>query len=513
MRLRYDISDKGGLVRDSITEGEDKSSNKRRKFAQFFEKALDSVTTKVLAVAVAATVVATSVSGCMNTTGKYAPDAVDTDTQADVEEDEGVDAPDIPDIIEDEIEDAVDAEEMDVEEEEVVEPTCFEIPVALDPGVDPLLNNPSEESITFVGPGSKIIDTNVQKNVSMTGYPDIVLGECPDNPDAVAFIAGPVEYTVEHDVSVIAGLYFWAATVPDASGMLCPPFTEDSEHLISHNADQQQVPKNVWMGSVPAHAGFLLENINSGMVAYEIDGTVETSGTFTVPLGAYSPVTTVKALVLFGSMDIDVEVPAGASSDVHNYAAILTGSNSKEARIYPRTLGDNQIYNVVWDESEVIWCARCVGNEILTLVVPGDLICKVADMGCGCIGDGFTIAIDSVALDKAGAPYEIRGYYEEKDPTVRAAAGVLALSDPTIDHPSITVTLEKNRTGGLSDEGELARLRVIIDVTLTSEHLNLEGSNDTMSYTIIVPVIDPLAFGISESPNYTENCGGCPPIL
>ena len=511
MRLRYDNADTGGLVRDNATETES-PVNKRRKFAKFFEKALDSVTTKVMAVAVAATVVATSVSGCtMNSMGRYMDDT-DTDTHADVEEDEGIDAPDIPDIIEDEVEDSIDAEEMDVEDEEVVEPTCFEIPAALDPGVDTLLNKSSEESITFVGPDTKVIDTTVQKNISVIGYPDIVLGECPDNPDAVAFIAGPVEHTVGFDVSILAGLYSWAATVPNADGTLCEPFTEDSELLISHNTDKQQVPKNVLMGSIPTQAGFLMQDVDSGMVAYEIDGVIESSGTFTVPLGSYTPVTTVKAVVLFGEMDIDVEVPVGDSSRMYTYSATVTGGTSKEARIYPRTLSDNQIYDVVWDESEVTWCARCIGNEVLTLVIPGDLICKVADMDCGCIGDGFTVSIDSVTLDKSAVVYEIKGYYGEADPAVRSTMGVSALSDPTTDHPSVTVTLEKNRTDGLIDSGELARMTAIVDITLTSQHLNLEGVNDTMTYTIRVPVVDPLAFGTSESPNYTEDCG-CTPTL
>lgn len=518
MRLRYDISDKGGLVRNSATEDEDKSSvNKRRRFAQFFERSLDAVknATKVLAVAVGATVMATAITACMNTSGKYSPDDVDTDVQEEVDEDDGVDVPDIPDVIGDEIEDS-DAEDMDVEEEDSPEPTCFEMPAPVDPTVDSFLMNVSSDAITFDGPDSTNIDADAIKSISMTGYPGIsspgvILGMCPDDPNAVAFIAAPgTVYTFEGDVSVQLGNVSWSATVPSLPGILCDPFEVDSMTLISRNMEEKQIPKNALMTGADTHAGFMLQNIVSTLLSYDINGTPESDGTLTVEGSNLIPANTAKTLLADGRWNIDVEVRAGDSTDSHTYSTTTTGGESKEARIYPKATEDSQMYGIAWDESEVFWCARCVGEELLTLVIPGDLICKVAD-SCGCVGDGFDITVESVNLDKSSVVMHLQGYYGESDPAVRSAIGVTAFSDPTADHPSVTITLEKNRTGGMFEDGSIAQLVAEVTVRLESQHVNPEGVKDSSTVTIRVPVTDPWTWGSLE-PTYATFCG-CTPTL
>jgi len=502
MRFTYSNPEFGKTEAIANTENKHSERARKNRLKEFHDQFLDSVkeTKHVIAIAVGATLLA---YGCsFNTMGRYKTEDADSDTEMEVE-------PDLPDEVD--ITEVPDAE-SDGDVEIDVEPACFEIPAPLDPNVDPVLNNPSDEEVVFTGPDSGAIETKVYKNVSMTGYPPIVLGECPDDPYAVAFIGSHTRtYTLTYDASVIAGIDAWSATVPDAQGTLCPSLTEDSEALISHNNNEQQVPKNALMSDVPTQAGFTLQGIDASMVAYEVDASVESTGSVTLDGGNLESASTVKAIILFGDMRVEVEVPAGASSDVHGYSTPLTMAESKEARLYPTAIVDNQMYDIVWDESERIWCARCESHESFNLEVLGDILCKVLD-SCGCVGDGMTITVTSVTLDKSATHPDIQGYYEEADPPVRSASGVSALSDPSTSHPSVSATFEKNMTGGIMDSGQIARMTAVIEVEVVSEHENIEGGHDVITYIIRVPIVDPKAYGTSESPNYTEDCG-CTPVV
>ncbi len=515
MRLTYDISDRGGLVRDNAREGEDRSSvNKRRIFTQFFERSLDAVksATKVLAIAVGATVVATTLSGCFNTVGRYSEDT-DTDAQEEVDADndveDGVDSPDIPDVELDET-DTIDDEVEDVDtEEELPEPVCFESPAPLDPGVDTLLNNSNSQSRTFNNSGPGTISADVSTNVSVTGYPTALLGVCPDDPDAVAFLAAPdTVVSFEHDVSMVVGNSSWNATLPEISGIKCPGLTPDSDALITNNDSEQQVPKNAYMGGVLTHAGFNLVPVISRLVAYEKNGTVESDGLLTVLGSNLDRANTLKTLVLDGDVDIEVEVRAGDSSENHTYVTAIVGGSSKQARVYPKATDDKQMYDVVWDTSSKYSCFRCVGRDSITITVPGDLLCKVLD-DCGCVGDGFDISILGVTVDDSPAPPHMRDLIPTTDDaTARSTVGVTAFSDPSTDHPSVTVRIVK---GSVSwDDGVLVNYDVNINLELTSQHQNPQGTYDTKTVTVNIRIQDPWAWGSLE-PLYSTVCG-CTPV-
>lgn len=531
---------KGSEKEVSDEQSEKARKNRSKDFCKNFWESTKGAM-RVLAMAVGATVLAygcaLDIGGRYKANDVHVDDVTEVDSVPDYNEvdvpdvevnDDEMDAPHEPDpeVIDEDVndvetEDVVDDEdsEMDVVEEdaieedviddEVTDPVCFDIPVPIDPTVDTLLLNAYTQSATFSGPGSTSISANTVKYISMTGYPSVVLGQCPATPSSVAFLAAPGSvYTFNYDTSVTAG-GSWSATVPYLSGTLCPPLSADSLNLVSRNTTSQQVPKNAVMSGTPTQAGFELQGITATMVAYDINGIRGTSGSITVGGSDFLPVNTAKTVIVDRTWDVEVEVRAGGSIDTHTYSGTLTGGESKEARVYPKAPSDNQMYEVTWDESEKIWCGRCIGSEVLVVVIPGDLICKVSD-ACGCVGDGFTINILSVTLDKSSVVPMMQGFYEESSPPVRSASGVDALSDPSTDHPSVNITLERNRTDGLFDDGRLANLTLVVSFELVSQHYNPAGTRDTLSVTLHVPLVDPWATG-SVRPNYASDCS-CTPI-
>jgi|GEM_PF-3168038 len=400
-------------------------------------------------------------------------------------------------------------EDPEIDEPELEEdgplPECFNVPTPLDKNVDSLMANTVSESLVFAGPESTSINTDLVRTISMVGYPGLILGVCPSKPNAVAFIAAPGSvHTFERDVSFEAGGSIWRATIPYLPGILCSPLTDDSATLISRNAEKQQVPKNATMNGRQTHAGFQLQEIAPSIVAYKINGIVGSNNTLTVSGANFSPANTA-SVVTSGALNIDVEVRAGDSSAVHVYTTTLSAGESKEARIYPKTSGDTQMYNVAWDTSAKTWCARCIGNELYDVVIPGNLLCKIAD-DCGCVGDGFDINIISASLNKILVPPHLYGYYNEANPPVRIGQGVNPLSNPSTDHPFVSVKLEKNRTGGLFDTGERVELWLDVTLELVSKNPNPDGAHERITVSFTVSVVDP------DVRNYSSLCS-CTPVL
>jgi len=533
MRIYYNtrVTDVG--LSNITGDRENSSVNKRNRMAEFFMEKLPEAlknTGKIVAFAAGATILASY--GCMNTAGKFITGDTDADTSVEVidsdsDAEDGIDTDspdtaDVPDTYDaetepdtiDVIEDSEDADSVDVEEEEPIEPVCFEAPTPLDPTVSSLLNNTSSQDILYEDSSANSISADTVLNVSMTGYPSIMLGTCPDDPNAVAFIAADgAPLSFERDVSAVVGGITWSAVVPSLAGEKCDPLTSDSDSLIIVNNSHQQVPKNADMGGVMSHAGFDL-NVVSHLIVYEKDGLIETSGLMTVSGSDMIPANVIKTIVEDGTWGIDVETRAGDLTDTTVFSAFVTGNSSKEARVYPKQSSDSQMYGVAWDTSTQYWCSRCVGHETFTLVVPGDLLCKVAD-SCGCVGDGFDIAINSVSVDRGTVPPHLLDMIPTTDDsTGRAVLGVSALSDPASDHPSVTILLRKGSVGW--DDGVRVNFTVNINVTLTSQNLNPDGSNDTSTFTLRVPMVDPWAWG-TLAPFYEDTGGvpgvcGCPPV-
>ncbi len=506
MNLRHDNvgrSIDGGLE----TKRDRKTSDEKKREFGFFKAAFEYCKshTRVLAIAVSATAFAYCGSPKYNI-----GDADETDTQEEADVENDTELPDVePDEITDPIEEDViedPVEEDVIEEEELPEPTCFEIPVAIDPTTDPLLNNSGSQDAVFNNTGPETVDADVETNVSMTGYPSVNLGVCPDDSNAYAFVANPdTVISFAADVSMEAGSASWSAEVPDMSGITCPELTPDSETLVAKNDRHQQVPKNADMSGTTTHAGFDLMPVTSTLVAYDKDGVVGTDGTLTVTGSDFTSPNTISALVLDGDVDVEVEVRAGESSDNHTYTATITGTSSKEARIYA-TDGD-QMYEVSWNTGGQLWCARCAGRESFDLVISGDLLCKIAD-SCGCVGDGFDITVLGAGIDTSTVPPHLRGLHTVSDPLVSTTVGVSALSDPASDHPSITVRLEK---GSVSfDDGAIVNFDVTVNAQLTSEHQNPDGTYDTRTVAIVIRLTDPWAWGSLE-PTYATRCG-CTPV-
>ncbi len=514
-----------GKHRDALEiKREETSDEKKRKFT-FFKNTAESLrrTVQVLAIAVGTTVMA---YGCFsNTSGRYRPD--DPDTNVDVIDGDTAtdsDAPDVPDVesdviedpeldtdtdTEDVIDDSIDVEAEDtisedtIEEDEPPIPTCFTIPTPIDPTTASMYNNSSSQDAVFNNSGPEAIYADLETNVSMTGYssPSVSLGVCPDNPNAYAYIENPGSVIAfAADVSMEAASVSWTAEVPVMSGITCPGLAPDSETLIAKNTTHQQVPKNADMSGTTTHAGFDLMPVTSTLVAYNKSGSIESDGILTVGGADFSAANTISALVLDGDVDIDVEVRAGDSSASHIYTATITGTSSKEARIY--ATGGDQMYDIVWDTSNHYFCSRCTEHRVFDLVISGDLLCKIAD-SCGCVGDGFDIAILGVSIDASTAPPHLRTMVEEASAPVRSATGVSAFSDPTSDHPSITIRL--NRGSVSFDDGVRANFYVNVNVELTSEHVGPDGAYDTRTVTIRVPVVDPWAWGSME-PLYSTVC-------
>lgn len=500
------------------------SEEKKREFG-FFKNALNRFrsTTGILAVAASAVVFAYSCGSPL----KSVIGDVDTEDAREEISDSDADIPDmeldeitdpaeedvsVEDVIEEDVAEE-DVLEEDVSEEDAVEedspplPTCFTIPTPIDPTTDSLLNDSSSQGATFNNTGPETITADLETNVSMTGYPITVLGVCPDDPDVIAFVANPgVVVPFAADVSMETGTSSWGATVPVVPGALCPALTPDSETLVAKNSTHQVVPKNADMAGTMTHAGFDLMPVTSTLVSYEKDGVSATDGNLTVTGSDFSSPNTVKALVLDGGVDVEVEVRAGDLSETHTYTATITGTSSKEARVYA-TDGD-QMYDVSWITPSQTWCARCVGHESFDIVITGDLLCKILDT-CGCVGDGFDINILSAAIDTSMIPPHIRGLHTVSSPLVSSSVGVSALSDPSSTHPSLSVRLEKGSAVGW-DDGIIVSFNVTIDAELISEHQDPDGTYDTRSISIVVRVVDPWCWG-SVEPTYATVCG-CAPV-
>lgn len=548
MNLRHDNHEKS----NSLNPENIHSNEKKRKFA-FFKDAAESLgrKMKILAFAVSTTVIA---YGCLSTSGRYMQS--DTDVQTDVANgDTETDiAPDVPDAATDETEDsdvydavdtsedAIDDEieefnvesdasediiedetevedsisedvleedaigdvlEEDVIEEDPPEPVCFTIPSPIDPATEFQYNNSTLQDTVFHGSGAETITTDLETSVSMfvLTSPSVSLGVCPDNPNAYAFIENPGK--VLHflaDVSMEAGGSSWSATVPEIPGMLCPALIPDSGTLVAHNSVHRQIPKNADMAGTITQAGFDLMPVISTLVAYEKNGSIESYGELTIGGAGFAEANTIKAVVLDGNVDIEVETRAGDTSDFNTYIATILGTSSKEARIYA-TAGD-QMYGVDWDTSNHYFCSRCTEYREFDIVISGDLLCKIFD-SCGCVGDGFDISILGVSIDRSFAPTHLENMVQEASPTVRSAGGVSAFFDPSTDHPSISIRL---RRGTVSfDDGVRANFYLNINVEFTSENQNPDGTYDTRTVTVRVPVVDPWTFGSLE-PNYSTVC-------
>lgn len=503
---------------------EDRSTEDKKKEFGFFKKAAEYIkgTTRVLAIAASATVFA-----YCGSPGKYQiGDADEMDGQEDtvpdteldtfedsdivedtIEEDVATDTP-IEDIIEEDVVEEDIAEEDIIEEEEPPVPTCFTPPSPIDATTNPLFNNSGSQSVTFDNTGPEAIDADLETNISMTGYSLAVpLGVCPDDPNAVAMVANPdTAIDFEADVSMVAGSSSWSAVIPEVPGIKCPALSSDDEVLISHNDSHQQVPKNADMGGTVTHAGFDIMPVTSTLVAFEKDGVTSPGGILAITGTDFSAPNTIKAHVLDGDVDVEVEIRAGDSSEAHTYTGSIAGLASKEARVYA-TAGD-QMYEVSWDTGGKIWCARCTGHEEFELIIPGDLLCKITD-ACGCVGDGFDITVLSATIDTTMIPPHLRGLHNVSSPLdSTGTVGVSALSDPA-DHPSIVVKLEK---GSVSwDDGSIAKFDVTVNAELTSKHQNPDGSYDTRLVSVIVRITDPWCWGSLE-PTYATRCGGCTPV-
>jgi len=508
----HDISKRIGENRRTSDEKPESADRKKAKFGTFKDIAESVKTTaKVLAVAVGATVM---VSGC-GSGSKYRPEDGDSDVQEEtIDADTEIDAPDIPDSMEDMTGDTF--EESDVPEdtimdtsadetEEEPEPTCFEIPPPIHSDVDPVLRDSDSQLAAFESDtGSEEINANVVANVSMTGYP-VHLGTCPFDPDSEVFVGAPSSYSFESDISMEVGGAVWDATVADMPGTPCGPLTDDSLTLVSRNDVTQEVPKNATMAGIPTSAEFDLMAVSASLISYEKNGTIEASGTMDVSGVDFAPVSTIKTILNPGEWDIEVESRAGDSSDYHTYSATLSGKSSKTARIYPKTPEDSQIYEVSWDESRQFWCSRCREYRDFELVIPGDLLCKITD-SCGCVGDGFTVNVTSVSLDKTGVPAHLLGIHVETSPPSRTGTGVSALSDPATDHPEVSISFTRGTVSW--DGGEVVDFWVNIALELESEHLNPEGGHDVVPVTLRVQVTDPWAWGSLE-PTYETYCVPC----
>ena len=503
MRLRHDNFEKGDKRKD------DKSNEEKKRSFRFFKTAVDSLNQikTILAVSVAATAIAVA---CGSPSKYQVGDA--RDTYEEVIDGDTVDAPDLPDVEPDtgidSIDDPIPDTELDTIEDEVdaPSPTCFEIPTPIDPTTDSLLNNSSSQDAIFNNSGPESIGSDLVTNVSMTGYPT-VLGVCPDDPDAVAFVAHPDSViSFSADVSMEGGISTWSAVIPEVSGEKCPELSPDSETLVAHNDTHQETPKNADMDGTMTHAGFDIMPVTSTLVAYDNDGVVGTDRDLTVTGSDFSAPNTIRAMVNDGSVDVEVEVRAGDSSETHTYTADITGTVSKQARVYA-TDGD-QMYDVTLDTSAHTWCARCVGNESYDLEIPGDILCKILDE-CGCVGDGFGINVTDASVDVTLTPPHLIGLHGVSSPLdTTGTVGVTALSDPSTDHPSIHVILEKGSVGW--DDGVIVQFDVIVNAELISEHENPDGGYDTRSFTLRIRVTDPWAWG-SLSPNYDGVCG-CTPV-
>ena len=438
------------------------------------------------------------------------PDSIE-DRDEDAREDAS-DVTETPDMDADVVADASDAEDVEDSEDSSDVPdaslTCHDGRVGpLAGSIDPTYARSDLRDATFEGPSSGYSiqgDMTTEAGMQVVGAMT-VLGRCQLSDASAAIVPSGSALNVTPEVAVTIGSTSWRATVPNPGGDVCPPLLYADRPLRVVNLDQLTIPNNADYDGVPSQAEFTLYPIQ---VLLSVDGVVGASSSVPVPGSSFAPAKTVSAITS-PEPPLEINVHAyGAGGEVdHTYGMIPPVVASRILALYPKATGDSQMYGVNWivPSSAITWCARCAGRDTLSIIIPGEAICRAND-GCGCVGDGFTIRVTGVSFVSV-LPGDLAPNYSEVS-AARSATGIVAMATVTT---GIGIEIHLQRTASTFDGGEEVTMQVDVSVEMVSEHADtLSGENEIRTQTFRISLTDPWAWG-SSRPNYRDDCS-CTPV-
>lgn len=464
-----------GKEKSRRNEAEKESDGKKGKFRSFCSKFWESTkrTSQILAIATGMAVIAYGCGSRPHVEGDADADNVeiiDEDTSTDS------DAPDIGDVIDEEI-------------------SCIGDSEVLEGEVNPLISN------TF--DGEAVLDNSdseVSGDIEITIGGDVsgdmlVLGECPEDSGSIAAIGANGEsMNVTSQYRIDLGGTTFSAEMPSVDETVCPPPEVDEVPVSMFIDETNLVVKEAVTGTIDTRGEFgfvtplvpvILVNDSESVSPVAFDGSGYEVKTVMVSL--VEPLLEMAAVVHSESGDTVLEREVNGSVET---------VNSKTLRTYQIDSTDSILPVVNWDTPmSATLCLRSADGspKELDLEINGDVIAAVTD-ACGKIFAGFDV--DSLAVNiRSFSQPTIRGNY-----SIPSSAGTGLYS---MEEGNANMTVTFRREADVYDEGFQVIMEVEIEGRLVSKEDNPEtGAPDTFEFALpVISIRDP------DSSVYLTECG------
>jgi len=481
-RLVYDADPKEGNrdIHDS-----DLKEKKESRFRKFCNHLLDAtkVTTRVLAVAVGVTVMAYGCSGKPHQTGDS---DVDNDVPEETADGSDSDAPDLPDILDEDVDD----EEME---------DCIAGGEILEGEVSPLLSNSETGEAVLDGADSEVsgdIETTVGGEVSGNL---LTLGECPEDSNSVAaFGVQDEEVAVIPEYRLDLGGFTFSAEMPSVDDSVCPPPETDGVPVSMFIDETNLAVKAASVGTVESRGEFGF--ITPLIPVILVDGSEAVS-----PVALDGSGYSVKTLMIRlpdSALDMGATVYSNTGENIleREINGSVGALDSKVLRMYQMGPGASILPAVNWDTpTSMVMCLRSSDGspKEIDLVINSEVIAPVVD-ACGKIFAGFDV--DSLTVDITSfSPPHLEPNY-----SISSSVGH-GLSAMAGGNPDITVTFRREAVA--MDVGEEVTMQAVISGRVISTDNNPEtGMLESISFTLPMIVIsDPDRFDYSDACGYSPS--------
>ena len=458
------------------------------------EKAIEATTPTGLKKAAVAAGVVVALGGGLAACSSENPGhdtATDSDTDAEVADGE-TDGDALPDgVIEDSIEDEVGDVDTD-EDGEVIPPACPEQEGPLELTFNTDNAGTARTVVTFEGPDGEEVTADAELTVSMDGGMSSLtyIGTCEDGETPVYLVASGDSLEFEPQiVSEVGDLgdAGWDATIPEGE---CEPLESDATALRTSGGTTKAIAKNATSVDGATRALFeLMPNLST--YGLYVDG-VETSGAFSLASAGFSGHAVV-AQIDESEWTLGVTTFVSGGSNDYIYTGTMPAASSKMFVIYS-VLGDAETEYPVTavPPAPAYHYFRCgpgtpggsLASYMLTVQVNATCI---ADDACGCVGQGVTLAIDSVTLSVS--PPHLGSLYSVNSTSV---VDIASMGGRVAGE--LNAEILRTNPGPGYDEGE----RAGIDATF---HYTVNGEPGIAYAT----VTDPFVRSDEGSPNYPED--------
>jgi len=481
-RLIYcaDLKEGNRSINDS-----DLTEKKESRLRKFCDRLLDvaRAPTRVLAVAVGMTVLA---YGCGGSRPYHADSGVDTDSPEEVIDGEtDSDVPDLPDIIDEEVED-----------------DCITSGEDLEGEVHPLISKSITGEVVLEASDAEVSgDTKTTVGADISGN-ILALGECSGDSDSVAaFGVHGEEILVTPQYRIDLGNEVFNAEMPSVDGDVCPPPITDIVPVSMFIDEMNLAVKAATVGTLESRGEFgfitpltpiILVNDSEAASPISLDGS------------GYS----VKTLIIrLPDSLVDMGATVYSNSGENILERELNGSiealDSKLLRIYQMDSGGSILPSINWDTpTSAVMCLRSSDGspKELDLVINSEVIAPVID-ACGKIFAGFNIDSMSVNITSFSPPH-LEPNYSISSST---GHGLAAMAEGNAD---ITITFRREAIA--MDMGEEVTMQAVISGRIISTDNNpATGAAESFTFTLpMIVITDPDRFDYPDS----SVCGYAPSI-